>query len=111
MKKKKVTAWIEIILSIFMFSMAFKVYSYSDYINKQFVENGTEISNIKSVGGQTLEEAFYENVGPIYNSFGSLTTLIGIIFSTLFIYIGVITLVKSIYSFSEFKKNDENQGV
>lgn len=55
MKKKKVTAWIEIILSIFMFSMAFKVYSYSDYINKQFVENGTEISNIKSVGGQTLE--------------------------------------------------------
>lgn len=100
---KKVKAWTELVLSLFLFFTAFQVYSYADHIHSVFLKNGTQISLIKSVGGQTLEESFYDKVGHIYSSFGSLTSLIGLIFSVLFIYLGVKSALKSFEYFSDLK--------
>lgn len=57
--------------------------------SKTLKSAGTEISLIKSVGGKTLEEAYYQSVGLIYFSLGNVVIAIGIFLCTVLIWCGL----------------------
>lgn len=48
---------------------------------------GTAISEIQSVGGQTLEEAYYFELGGIYSGLANMARATGIFFSSLIVLI------------------------
>ena len=53
---------------------------------------GLEIMSIQSVGGKTLEEAYYQNLGYIYEGYCAATKAIGLFCSSMLILFGVSRL-------------------
>lgn len=49
---------------------------------------GAEIGSIRSVGGKTLEEAYYQELGNVYKGFSVMTSVIGIFFSAVLVKLG-----------------------
>ncbi len=49
---------------------------------------GAEISSIQSVGGQTLEEAYYQSLGSVYAGYAGIVRAIGIFMTSVLTYLG-----------------------
>ena len=50
---------------------------------------GMEIMNIQSVGGKTLEEAYYFELGSIYSGYAIITRMVGIFFASVLVWLGL----------------------
>ena len=53
---------------------------------------GLEIMSIESVGGKTLEEAYYQNLGYIYEGYCVLVKALGIFCSSILLFFGASRL-------------------
>lgn len=51
-------------------------------------KGGTEIMQIRSVGGETLEEAYYEQLGNIYSGLAMVSRALGIFFASVLVRLG-----------------------
>ena len=54
-------------------------------------DGGYQIMQIKSVGGQTLEEAYYQQLGSIYSGYAMFVRACGIFFASVLVGIGLNT--------------------
>ena len=52
-------------------------------------DGGNQIMQIKSVGGQTLEEAYYGKLGNIYSGYAMFIRVCGIFFSSILVNAGL----------------------
>lgn len=57
----------------------------ANYISK----GGTEIMSIKSVAGNSIEEAYYLNLGSIYAGYALIARALGIFFSAILVWLGL----------------------
>ena len=57
----------------------------SIYINV----GGAGISDIRSVGGKTLEEAYYREVGAVYKGYATICRGLGLFFSSVLVWLGL----------------------
>lgn len=51
--------------------------------------SGNEIHQIESVGGETLEEAYYFELGSIYAGYAMISRALGIFFSSVLVWLGL----------------------
>lgn len=52
-------------------------------------EGGSEIMQIQSVGGQTLEEAYYSELGTIYSGYAMIVRALGIFCASVLAWLGL----------------------
>ena len=52
-------------------------------------EGGNEIMQIQSVGGKTLEEAYYAELGAIYSGYAMIARAVGIFFASVLVWLGL----------------------
>ena len=52
-------------------------------------ESGLNIMNIQSVGGTTLEEAYYFELGGIYEGYATIARALGIFFGSALVWLGL----------------------
>lgn len=50
---------------------------------------GSEIMQIQSVGGQTLDEAYYFELGGIYTGYAMISRALGIFFASVLVWLGI----------------------
>lgn len=50
---------------------------------------GNEIRQIESVGGKTLEEAYYYELGSIYAGYAMISRALGIFFASVLVWLGI----------------------
>lgn len=53
------------------------------------VSGGNGIMMIQSVGGQTLEEAYYYELGAVYAGYAMITRALGIFFASVLVWLGL----------------------
>ena len=53
------------------------------------VAGGNEIMQIRSVGGKTLEEAYYNELGSIYVGYAMISRALGIFFASVLVWLGL----------------------
>lgn len=53
------------------------------------VSGGNEIMQIQSVGGKTLEEAYYYELGSIYAGYAMISRALGIFFASVLVWLGL----------------------
>lgn len=53
------------------------------------VSGGNEIMQIQSVGGRTLEEAYYYELGSIYAGYAMISRALGIFFASVLVWLGL----------------------
>lgn len=82
--KSKITA-----KSILCCALAAVVLVMSFYGASSVVEGGLEISRIQSVGGKTLEEAYYQSLGSIYSGYAMAIRAFGIWGASVLAYLGI----------------------
>ena len=68
----------ETVLGIFLFVIAAIVFLFSIVGALSIFHGGSEIAEIQSVGGKTLEEAYYYRLHSVYNGYGFLVLTVGI---------------------------------
>lgn len=56
---------------------------------RNIVSGGNEIMQIQSVGGKTLEEAYYYELGSIYAGYAMISRALGIFFASVLVWIGI----------------------
>ncbi len=56
---------------------------------KDIGKSGHEITYIKSVGGKTMEEAYYAELGNIYLGYATVIRAAGIFFSSILVWLGL----------------------
>lgn len=74
-------------MKIVGYTLAVIVFLFTFYAAHSISEAGTAISEIKSVGGQTLEEAYYFELGGIYSGFANMARATGVFFSSVIVLI------------------------
>lgn len=52
-------------------------------------EGGSKIMSIQSVAGNSIEEAYYNNLGSIYAGYALIARALGIFFSSLLVWLGL----------------------
>ena len=52
-------------------------------------KGGEAISAIRSVGGKTMDEIFYKNLGPIYAGYAMISCALGIFFASILFWLGI----------------------
>lgn len=55
----------------------------------KIISGGNEIMQIQSVGGKTLEEAYYFELGSIYAGYAMISRALGIFFSSVLVWCGL----------------------
>lgn len=50
---------------------------------------GSEIMQIQSVGGKTLEEAYYAELGTIYSGYAMISRALGVFFASVLVWLGL----------------------
>lgn len=55
----------------------------------KIASGGLEIMNINSVGGRTLEEAYYFELGTIYAGYATVVRALGIFFASVLVWMGL----------------------
>jgi hypothetical protein len=55
---------------------------------KSIGDGGTEIMQISSVGGRTLEEAYYRELGSIYSGYANVVRAFGISLASFLVWLG-----------------------
>lgn len=53
------------------------------------VSGGNNIMQIQSVGGETLEEAYYHELGSIYAGYAMISRALGIFFASVLVWLGL----------------------
>lgn len=56
---------------------------------KQISESGKNIMMIQSVGGKTLEEAYYSELGVIYSAYATIARALGLFFASVLVWLGI----------------------
>lgn len=69
------------------YTLAVIVFLFTFYAAHSISEAGTAISQIKSVGGQTMEEAYYFELGGVYAGFAHMARATGVFFSSVIVLI------------------------
>lgn len=77
------------IKSIVFCVVAFVVFIMSLIAANSISDAGNQISQIKSVGGQTLEEAYYNQLGNLYSGYAMFVRTCGIFFTGILVHIGL----------------------
>lgn len=52
------------------------------------LSGGSEIADIRSVGGQTLDEAYYQELGSVYAGYAGIVSAMGIFMSSILGFLG-----------------------
>ena len=87
-KKQKTDAKSKPIRIIF-FSLSVVVFVLA-FISAGFVSSGgLDIASIQSVGGKTLEEAYYQYSGAVYSGYAMFIRTAGVFFSAVLAYFGM----------------------
>lgn len=76
-------------LSIVLYIIAAVVLILSFVAASSISKGGNQIMQIESVGGETLEEAYYQYLGDVYTGFAMLSRTMGIFFATILFYLGI----------------------
>lgn len=71
------------------FLLAAVVLAMSLYSAHCITTGGMDISSIESVGGQTLEEAYYQYSGMVYTGYAAAVRATGIFFASVLSYLGI----------------------
>ena len=71
------------------FILATIVFALSLYSAHCVAAGGLDIASIQSVGGKTLEDAYYQYLGTVYAGYASMIRTTGLFFSAILIYIGM----------------------
>ena len=90
--KRNLTDFVFLIASVIVLAVSFTAAD-------EFVAGGTGISLIESVGGRTLEESYYYQLGHIYKGYAFMCRSIGVSLSAIMMWLGV----------SDLLKNEENE--
>lgn len=73
---------------IVLFVMAALILIISLYAAGRVVSGGMSISSIESVGGRTLEEAYYQALGTVYAGYAAAIRAMGFFFASVLAYLG-----------------------
>ena len=75
-------------INIIFYVLATLVLIISLYAAHCVISGGMEIGSIESVGGQTLEEAYYQSLGTVFAGYAAMIRATGIFFASILAYIG-----------------------
>lgn len=75
-------------INIIFYVLAALVLIISLYAAHCVISGGMEIGSIESVGGQTLEEAYYQSLGTVFAGYAAMIRATGIFFASILAYIG-----------------------
>lgn len=78
-----------VILKIIYFGLAAVVLIMFFKAASSIAGGGSKIMQIQSVGGKTLEEAFYYELGSIYAGYAMISRALGIFFASVLIWLGL----------------------
>ena len=70
MKKRTKSSLLRILAAVFLFFSMFDVCITVQNAGHSIVEYGNKMANIRSVGGNSIAESYYQNQGIIYASLG-----------------------------------------
>lgn len=56
---------------------------------RQIAQGGLKIMDIQSVGGKTLEEAYYSSLGDVYQGYATVVRIIGMFFASVLVWLGL----------------------
>ena len=76
-------------IKVIFFALAAVVLVMSLYSAHCITAGGMDISSIESVGGQTLEEAYYQYSGMVYTGYAAAVRATGIFFASVLSYLGI----------------------
>ena len=76
------------ILGIAMWIIALLVLILAFVAASNIIKGGVEISSIQSVGGKTLEEAYYQELGTVYKGYAGIVRAFGIFMASVLAYFG-----------------------
>ncbi len=57
--------------------------------SQSIISGGNEIMEIESVGGKTLEEAYYHELGAIYAGYAMIARAFGVFFASVLVWLGL----------------------
>lgn len=75
-------AIVYIVLAVVVLIMSFSA-------ARSILEGGNEIMKIQSVGGRTLEEAYYQELGEVYAGQAMMCRTIGVFFAAVLVWMGL----------------------
>lgn len=78
-----------ILIKVIYFGLAAVVLVMFFMAASSIADGGNEIMQIQSVGGQTLEEAYYSELGTIYSGYAIIARALGIFFASLLAWLGL----------------------
>lgn len=76
-------------VNIVFYVLAALVLIMSLYAARCVISGGLEIGSIESVGGKTLEEAYYQSLGTVFAGYAAMIRATGIFFASILAYIGL----------------------
>lgn len=76
-------------IKVIFFILAGIVFIMALYSGHCIASGGLNISSIESVGGQTLEEAYYQYSGLVYTGYAVIVRATGIFFASVLAYFGI----------------------
>ena len=79
-------------LALALWIVAISVLIISFVAAGNIASGGARIAQIRSVGGQTLEEAYYQNLGIIYAGYAAIVRAIGLFMASVLAYLGIRSL-------------------
>lgn len=77
------------VFSIIFFILAATVLIMSMYAAHCVISGGLDIGSIESVGGTTLEEAYYQYLGTVFAGYAAIIRATGIFFASVLTYFGI----------------------
>lgn len=77
------------IIRVAFFILAGIILIMSLYSAQRITAGGLEIGSIESVGGKTLEEAYYQHLGTVYLGYAAAVRAIGLFFASVLGYLGI----------------------
>lgn len=78
-----------ILIKVIYFGLAAVVLVMFFMAASSIADGGSEIMQIQSVGGQTLEEAYYSELGTIYSGYAMIARALGIFFASVLAWFGL----------------------
>lgn len=78
-----------IAVKIIYFGLAIVVFIMFFWAAHNIVSGGKEIMQIQSVGGKTLEEAYYYELGTIYAGYAMISRALGVFFAAVLVWLGI----------------------
>ena len=78
-----------ILIKVVYFGLAVVVLVMFFIAASSIVDGGSEIMQIQSVGGKTLEEAYYTGLGTIYAGYAMISRALGIFFASVLVWLGL----------------------